>query len=80
MVNDKPLLKGRGRSRRSFGCSICCGLLSNRYSGLVVGKPLKRFRHRDHRPHPAEAHGRQGNYWNRLNLLHGAHLLALLLP
>ena len=23
-----PLLKGRGRSLRSFGCSICCGLLS----------------------------------------------------
>ena len=23
-----PLLKGRGRSLRSFGCSVCCGLLS----------------------------------------------------
>ena len=23
------LLKGRGRSLRSFGCSVCCGLLSN---------------------------------------------------
>ena len=77
--------------RYNAACLSLTPRLSWVWATVLAPKPLQRFTQQPKplkrlgdlfacHTHPAAAHGSQGNYCNRLNLLHGAHLLALLLP